>query len=84
MDALKEECCRSRRTESPHRPLAARMAHWVILTWGGDAVSVARNKVIQSEQHHPHGQGEHAGQEAVEDQVEEQDESWWGVGGDIK
>lgn len=76
MDALKEECCRSRQTESRRWPLAARTVHWVILTWGGDAVSVARHKVVQSEQHHPHGQGEHAGQEAVEDQVEEQDESW--------
>lgn len=67
---------KSRQTESSHRPLAARTARRVILTWGGDAVSVARHKVVQSEQHHPHGQGEHAGQEAVEDQVEEQDESW--------
>lgn len=46
------------------------------LTWGGDAVSVARHVVVQGKQQYPHGQGEHAGQETVEDQVEEQDESW--------
>lgn len=42
----------------------------------GDSVSVLRHIVIQSEQHHPHRQGEHAGQETVEDQVEQQDEGW--------
>lgn len=44
------------------------------LTWIGDTVSVPRHVVVQSEQHHPHGQGEHTSQETVEDQVEEQDE----------
>lgn len=62
---------RSCGTKDPDRPHLHRA-----LTWGGDAVSVTRHIVVQGEQHHPHGQGEHAGQEAVEDQVEEQDESW--------
>ena len=46
------------------------------LTWIGNAVSVPRHIVIQSEQQHPHGQREHTSQEAVENQVEEQDEGW--------
>lgn len=44
------------------------------LTWIGDTVSVPRHVVVQSEQHDPHGQGEHTSQETVEHQVEEQDE----------
>lgn len=46
------------------------------LTWGGDAVPVPRHVVAESEEHHPHGQGEHARQETVENQVEQQDEGW--------
>lgn len=46
------------------------------LTWGGDAVPVPRHVVAEGEEHHPHGQGEHARQETVEDQVEQQDEGW--------
>lgn len=46
------------------------------LTWIGNAVSVLGHIVIQSEQQHPHGQGEHASQETVENQVEQQDEGW--------
>lgn len=44
------------------------------LTWIGDTVTVLRHIVVQSEQHDPHGQGEHPSQETVEHQVEEQDE----------
>lgn len=54
--------------------------NWRTLTWTGDAVPVPRHVVVQREQHHPHGEGEHAGQEAVEDQVEEQDEGCRSVG----
>lgn len=46
------------------------------LTWEWDAVPVPRHIVVQSEQQHPHGQGEHTSQEAVENQVEQQDEAW--------
>lgn len=46
------------------------------LTWGGDAVPVPWHVVVQGEEHHPHGQGEHPRQETVEDQVEQQDEGW--------
>lgn len=46
------------------------------LTWGGDAIPVLRRFVVQGEEHHPHGQSKHARQETVENQVEQQDESW--------
>lgn len=46
------------------------------LTWGGDAVPVPRLVVVQGEEQHPHGESEHARQETVENQVEQQDESW--------
>lgn len=46
------------------------------LTWGGDAIPVPRGVVVQGEEHHPHGQSEHARQETVENQVEQQDEGW--------
>lgn len=45
-------------------------------TWEGNAVLVLGHVVVQSHQHHPHGQREHPGQEGVEHQVEEQDEGW--------
>lgn len=47
---------------------------WETLTWRGNTVSVPRHIVVQSEQHHPRGQGEHASQETVENQVEQQNE----------
>lgn len=61
---------------SAHKLKREAVAHWGGLTWGGDAVPVPRHVVVQGEEQHPHGQSEHARQETVENQVEQQDESW--------
>ena len=44
------------------------------LTWVGQPVLVARNVLVQGQEQDPEGQREHARQEGVEDEVEEQDE----------
>lgn len=48
------------------------------LTWCGQPVLVLRGVVRDSLQHHPHGEGEHGGEEAIEDEVEEEDEGYGG------
>lgn len=43
------------------------------LTWCGQSVLVLGGVVRDRLQHHPHGEGEHGGEEAIEDEVEEED-----------
>ena len=43
------------------------------LTWCGQSVLVLGGVVGDRLQHHPHGEGEHGGEEAIEDKVEEED-----------
>lgn len=45
------------------------------LTWGGDTVVIFRDIVIQSLKQRPHGETEHSSQEAIEDQIKEEDEA---------
>lgn len=43
------------------------------LTWCGQSVLVLGGMVRDSLQHHPHGEGEHGREEAIKDEVEEED-----------
>lgn len=44
--------------------------------WCGQPVLVLGSVVRDGLQHHPHGEGEHGREEAIEDEVEEEDEGW--------
>lgn len=44
------------------------------LTWCGQSILVLGSVFRDSLQHHPHGEGEHGREEAIEDEVEEEDE----------
>lgn len=48
--------------------------------WCGQSVLVLRGMIRNSLQHHPHGEGEHGCEEAIEDKVEEEDKSPAGPG----
>lgn len=43
------------------------------LTWCGQSVLVLGGMVRDSLQHYPHGESEHGREEAIEDEVEEED-----------
>lgn len=45
------------------------------LTWCGQPVLILGGMVRDSLQHHPHCEGEHGREEAIEDKVEEEDKS---------
>lgn len=82
-------CSPPRAKEKPHKnlvqkkPSCKRAPRAQELTRGGEAVLVFGDVGVDALQHHPHGEREQAGQEAVEEQVEEQDQPW-GKGGDPK
>lgn len=44
------------------------------LTWCGQSILVLGSMIRDGLQHHPHGEGEHGREEAIEDKVEEEDE----------
>lgn len=48
--------------------------------WGGQSILVLGSVVRDSLQHGPHGKGEHGREEAIEDEVEEEDEGPAGPG----
>lgn len=52
------------------------------VTWCSQAVLPGGFVVVQREQHDVHGEDEHPGQEQVEDQVEEQDQTCEGGRGE--
>lgn len=45
------------------------------VTWVGDSVPVPGSVIIQCLQQHPHGERKHPRKEAIEYQIEEEDES---------
>lgn len=52
------------------------------LTWDREAVLVLGDIWVHRLEHHPHGEREEGGEETVEHQIEEQDQSWgWERGG---
>jgi hypothetical protein len=48
------------------------------LTRRGQSVLILGGMVRDSLQHHPHGEGEHGCEEAIEDEVEEEDKGYRG------
>lgn len=47
-----------------------------VCTRGGQPVLIGWLVVVQGQEHHIHGEDKHTGQKDVEDQIEEQDQTW--------